>query len=61
VPISTNTVRAFFNSGSGTLTFNLRKWTTDELNAESANFGSANFKPTAFSRLVFDLSSTPPP
>jgi hypothetical protein len=56
-PANTNTVRAYFNAGFGSLTFDLRKWTSDELKAESANFGSANFKPNAFSRLVFDLNA----
>jgi hypothetical protein len=55
---NTNTVRAFFNSGSGSMTFDLHKWTGEELKGESANFGSATFKPNAFSRLVFDLSAS---
>src|SRR4051812_15453226 len=37
---NTNTVRAFFNSASGSMTFDLRKWTNEELKAESANFDS---------------------
>ncbi len=58
-PVSTNTVRAFFNSGAGSLTFDLQKWAPDELKAASTNFGSATFKPAAFSRLLFDLSANP--
>ena len=60
--INTNTVRAFFGSGAGSLTFDLQKWNPGGLSAESPNFGRANFKPNAFSRLVFDLntSSLPP-
>jgi len=56
-PITTNTVRAYFNSGAASLTFDLRKWTSDEVKAESPNFGSATFKSNAFSRLLFDLTS----
>ncbi|HEV8543023.1 MAG TPA: hypothetical protein VGR78_11575 [Verrucomicrobiae bacterium] len=51
-----NTVRAYFASGNGSVTFDLRKWTTDEVAASSENFGSATFKPNAFSRILFDLS-----
>jgi hypothetical protein len=50
-------VRAYFASGLGSLTFNLEKWTADELSASSPSFGSAKFKPNAFSRILFDLSS----
>ena len=50
------TVRAYFASGTGSLTFNLEKWTADEVTVTSENFGSAKLKPAAFSRLVFDLS-----
>jgi hypothetical protein len=56
-PTNTNTVRAYFNAGFGSLTFDLQKWTADELKAESGNFGSAIFKPNAFSRLLFDLNA----
>lgn len=61
-PIKTNTVRAFFGSGAGSLTFDLQQWTDEGFKAESANFGKASFKPNAFGRLVFDLNtaSTPP-
>jgi hypothetical protein len=60
--IKTNTVRAFFGAGSGSLTFDLQQWSAEGLKAESTNFGKANFKPNAFARLLFDLStgSTPP-
>ncbi|MGZ8901115.1 MAG: hypothetical protein ACXW3Z_13560 [Limisphaerales bacterium] len=51
------TVRAYFHSGQESLTFDLEKWTTDELTVSSKNFGSAIFKPHAFSRIVFDLNS----
>jgi hypothetical protein len=53
------TVRAYFTSGAGSLTFNLEKWTGDELSATSENFGTARFKPEAFSRIVFDLKGDP--
>ena len=49
------TVRAYFTSGAGSLRFNLVKWTIVELSATSENFGTASFKPAAFSRIVFDL------
>jgi hypothetical protein len=55
--VTPQTVRAYFANGLGSLTFNLERWTTDELSASSANFGSAKFKPNAFSRILFDLSS----
>jgi hypothetical protein len=55
------TVRAYFASGLGSLTFNLEKWTADELSASAPSFGSAKFKPNAFSRILFDLSNQPPP
>jgi len=51
----TNTVRAYFSSGSGSLTFHLQKWSADSLDAASETFGAAAFKSTSFSRLVFDL------
>lgn len=54
-------VRAYFASGLGSLTFKLEKWTPEELVASSENFGSAKFSSSAFSRLLFDLSSTEPP
>ena len=54
------TVRAFFASGLGSLTFDLENWSTNELAGSSANFGAAKFKPNAFSRILFDLSSEPP-
>lgn len=50
------TVRAYFASGTGSLTFNLEKWTAEELVVTSENFGSAKLNPAAFSRLVFDLT-----
>jgi hypothetical protein len=53
------TVRAYFASGSGSLTFSLEKWSNKELSATSENFGAARFKPEAFSRIVFDLKSDP--
>jgi hypothetical protein len=59
--LNTNTVRAFFASGSGSLTFDLQSWTASGLSAESSNFGAANFKSNAFSRLVFDLNTEPLP
>ena len=49
------TVRAYFTSGNGSLTFKLEQWTNAELSASSENFGAARFKPEAFSRIVFDL------
>ena len=49
------TVRAYFTSGSGSLTFTLEQWTNVEVTAASENFGAAKFKPEAFSRIVFDL------
>jgi hypothetical protein len=48
-------VRAYFTSGNGSLTFSLEKWTDAEMSATSENFGSAKFKPEAFSRIVFDV------
>ena len=50
-------VRAYFASGLGSLTFNLEKWTPDEISASAPTFGSAKFKPDAFSRILFDLNS----
>lgn len=50
------TVRAFFASGNGSITFQLEKWAPEELTASSENFGSAKFNPHAFSRIVFDLN-----
>jgi hypothetical protein len=55
------TVRAYFASGAGSLTFNLEKWTAEELTVTSENFGSAKLKPEAFSRILFDLSEDPRP
>jgi hypothetical protein len=54
------TVRAYFSSGNGSLTFALEKWTREELIVSSENFGAAKFKPEAFSRIVFDLNSERP-
>ena len=48
------TVRAHFAS-SGTLTFELKEWTSQGLVAESDNFGTVTFRPGAFNRIVFDL------
>jgi hypothetical protein len=59
--VTPKTVRAYFAGGLGTLTFNLEKWTPDELVASSPSFGSAKFKPNAFSKILFDLESAPPP
>jgi hypothetical protein len=59
--VTPQTVRAFFASGLGSLTFNLEKWTTDELTASAPSFGSVKFKPNAFSRILFDFSSAPAP
>jgi hypothetical protein len=53
-----NTIRAYFASGAGSVTFDLRKWTAGEVAASSENFGAATFKPGAFSRILFDLSSS---
>lgn len=50
------TVRAYFASGNGSLTFNLEEWNSDEVVVSSENFGSARLKPEAFSRVMFDLS-----
>mgnify|MGYP003575036949 CR=1 FL=1 len=58
--ITPQTVRAFFNSGLGSLTFDLDKWTEEELGATSKNFGTATFKPDAFSRILFDLNDHSP-
>ena len=55
--IKTNTVRAFFSSGPGSLTFDLQTWNPSGLSAQSDNFGTANFKPNAFSRMLFDLNT----
>jgi hypothetical protein len=49
------TVRAFFATGMGSLTFDLEKWTTEEIAVSSESFGTAKLKPQAFSRVVFDL------
>ena len=61
VPLQTKptaqTVRAYFSSGAGSVTFDLDRWTSEELSGSSENFGSAKFNPQAFSRIVFDLSS----
>lgn len=59
--IRTNTVRGFFGSGSGSMTFDLQQWSAEGLKAESANFGKANFKANAFARLLFDLNTTSTP
>lgn len=54
------TVRAYFASGNGSLTFNLEKWTKEEIAASSETFGTAKLKPEAFSRVVFDLNREHP-
>lgn len=59
-PAGERTVRAFFAAGPGSLTFKLEQWSREELLATSQNFGSAKFKPNAFSRILFDLTSTQP-
>jgi hypothetical protein len=53
---STNFVRGFFPSG-GSLTFQIEKWSPRGLLARSDNFGSVQFKPGTFSRILFDLSA----
>lgn len=54
--IREHTVRAFFASGLGSLTFDLQDWSGESLAAASEVFGAAKFKSAAFSRIVFDLS-----
>lgn len=53
------TVRAYFSSGVGSLTFNLDQWTPEEITASSDSFGAVKIKPAAFSRILFDVNSEP--
>jgi hypothetical protein len=57
--VKPQTVRGYFSTGPGSLTFNLDRWTPEEISASSENFGAAAIKPEAFSRIVFDVSSDP--
>jgi hypothetical protein len=59
VKVKPQTVRGYFSTGPGSLTFNLDRWTPEEISASSENFGAAAIKPEAFSRIVFDVSSDP--
>lgn len=59
IALKPTTVRAYFASGVGSLTFDLQKWTAEELAVSSDNFGQATFKPNAFSRILFDLGASP--
>lgn len=45
-------VRVFF-AGRGSLTFALESWTEKAVRGRSANFGTVEFAPRAFSRIVF--------
>jgi hypothetical protein len=56
--VKPSTIRAFFASGLGRLTFDLERWTDQELAVSSDTFGSVKLNPTAFSRLVFDVNPT---
>ena len=51
-PLRAGDVRVFF-TGRGSLTFGLEHWTQQGVRANSPNFGSAEFAPAAFSRIVF--------
>ena len=51
-PLQVGDVRVFF-TGRGRLTVALESWTGQAVRARSANFGTANFTPAAFSRIVF--------
>lgn len=51
-PFQPGDIRVFF-TGRGSLTFALESWTERGVRASSANFGTAEFAPQAFSRIVF--------
>lgn len=53
-------VRAYFASGPGSLSFQLQSWNSDEVSATSPSFGSAKFKPNAFSRILFEFDGRSP-
>ncbi|HEX7862402.1 MAG TPA: hypothetical protein VF773_18840 [Verrucomicrobiae bacterium] len=57
---SPQSVRAYFTSGTGSLTFDLERWADGAIAARSDNFGFANIKPEAFSRVLFDLTGAEP-
>ena len=51
-----NSVRAHF-AATGSVTFEIEKWTPEGLVVRSENFGPATFNPDAFARIEFDLNS----
>lgn len=51
-PFQAGDLRVFF-AGRGSLTFALESWTEKVVRASSVNFGTAEFAPRAFSRIVF--------
>lgn len=52
-------VRAHFANGTGSLTFDLEKWTDDQANGASTHLGPLTLNPKAFSKIVFGEPEVP--